>query len=150
MTCVHADPCKEAKSPDPLGLPLDYMASHGIFEPKKTGEYDLCHFHQVGLSGNLPEFPLPHEPATCEQVSSLLLKARALGWLNLIVVHSRDVVTTVCLLQELHIKDSLCHLPGDQSRGWLQTHLEVFVLPFLPILQELRSILHESYCLLAL
>ena len=111
MTCDHADPCKEVKSPNPLGLPLDYMVSHGVFEPKKTSEYDLCHFYHVGLSGDLPEFPSPHEPTTCEQTSSLLLKTRELGWLNLIMAHSQDAVTAVCLLQELHIKDSLCCLP---------------------------------------
>ena len=44
-------------------------------------------------------------------MSSLLLKARVLGWPNLIVVHSQDAVTAVCLLQELHVKDSLCFLP---------------------------------------
>ena len=85
MTCDHADPCKEAKSPDPLGLPLDYMVSCGVFEPKKTSVYDLFCFYQVGLSGDLPEFPSPCEPTPCEQVSSLLLNARVLGWPNLIV-----------------------------------------------------------------
>ena len=98
MTCDHTDPCKEAKSPDPIGPPLDYMMSRRIFKPKKTSEYALCHFYQVGRSQDLPEFPLPHAPATHEQVSSLLLTARALGWPNLIVVHSQDVVTAVCLL----------------------------------------------------
>ena len=89
------------------------MTSHGVFKPKKTREYDLCHFYQVGLSGDLPEFPLPHAPATYkqEQVSSFLLKARAFGWPNLIIAHSQDTATTVCLLQELHIKDSLRCLP---------------------------------------
>ena len=89
------------------------MTSRDIFKPKKTNEYDLCRFYQVGLSGDLPEFPSPHTPVTCKQVSSFLLKARALGWPNLIVVHSQDVATAVCLLQELHIKDSLHHLPMD-------------------------------------
>ena len=110
MTCDHVNPCKEAKSSNLLGPPLDYMASRGIFEPKKTSEYDLCRFYQVGLSGDLPEFPSPQEPTTHEQVSSLLLKSRVLGQPNLIVVHSQDAVA-VCLLQELHIKDSLHHLP---------------------------------------
>ena len=67
--------------------------------------------NQRRLSGDLPEFPLPRTPATCKQVSSFLLKARALGWPNLIVAHSQDAATTVCLLKELHIKDSLHHLP---------------------------------------
>ena len=36
--------------------------------------------------------------------------ARSLGWPNLIMAHPQDSVTAVCLLQELHIKDSLWHL----------------------------------------
>ena len=100
MTCDHVDPCKEVKSPNQLGPPLDCMMSHGVFKPKKTSKYDLCCFYQVGLSGHLPEFPSPCSPAICEQVSSLLLKARALGWPNLIVVHSQDPIIAVCLSTE--------------------------------------------------
>ena len=111
ITYDHTDPCKEAKCPDPIGPPLDYMMSCRVFKPKKTSEYALCRFYQVGCSRDLPEFPLPHAPATHEQVSSLLLTARVLGWPNLIVVHSQDAVTAVCLLQELHVKDSLHCLP---------------------------------------
>ena len=129
MPCAHANPCKEAKSPNLLGLPLDYMVSHGVCEPKKTS------FYQVGLSGDLPEFPLPHKSATHEQVSSLPLKARALGWPNLVMAHSQDVVTAVCLLEELHVKDSLCHPP-------LETKTEVgnkpiWKLSFCPFCQHL-------------
>ena len=45
MTCDHADPSKKAKSPDPLGAPIDYMESCGIFKPMKTSKFDLCHFY---------------------------------------------------------------------------------------------------------
>ena len=113
------------------------MMSCGVFKPKKTSEYDLCHFYQVGLSGDLPEFPLPHTSATREQVSSLLLKARVLGQPNLIVAHSQDVVTAVCLLQELHVKDSLRCLP-------METKVEagskpIWKLSFCPFCQYSRS-----------
>ena len=111
MICDHTDPCKEAKFPDPVGLPLEYVKHCGVFDPKKTNECDLCYFYQVGLSGDLPDFPLPHEPAIREWVSKFLLKAMALGQPNLIVALPQDSVTAVCLLQELHIKDSLQHLP---------------------------------------
>ena len=113
MTCDHADPCKEAKFPDPIGLPLEYMKHCGNFDPKKTNEYDLCHFYKVGLYRDLPDFPLPRKPDTHEWVSKFLLKARSLGQLNLIVTHTHpwDWVTAICLLQELHIKDSLQCLP---------------------------------------
>ena len=86
--------CKEAKFPDPIGLPLEYMKHHGVFDSKKTSEYDLCHFYQVGLFGDLPDFPLSHKPATHEWVSKFLLKARALGQPNLIVAHLQ--VRTAC------------------------------------------------------
>ena len=107
MTCDHMDPCKEAKFPDPISLPLEYMKHYRVFNPKKTNEYDLCCFYQVGLSRDLPDFPSPCEPATHEQVSKFLLKDRALGWPNLIMEHPSDSVIAVCLLQELHVKDSL-------------------------------------------
>ena len=107
MTCDHVDPCKEAKFPDPISLPLEYMKHCRVFDAKKTNEYDFCCFYQVGLSRDLLDFPLPHKPATHEWVSNFLLKARSLGWPNLIMAHPRDSVMAICLLQELHIKDSL-------------------------------------------
>ena len=110
MACDHADPCKEAKFPDPIGPPLEYMKHCRVFDAKKTNEYYLCHFYQVGLSGDLPNFLSPREPATCGWVSKFLLKARTLAWPNLIMAHLQDSVTAICLVQELHIKDSLWHL----------------------------------------
>ena len=74
MICDHADPCKEAKYPDPLGAPLDYMESHDVFKPIKTSEYDLCHFYQVGLTGDFPKFPEPHEPMTSNHVCSTFIR----------------------------------------------------------------------------
>ena len=68
MTCDHTDPCKEAKFPDPISLSLEYMKACKVFSPKKTNEYDLCHFYQVGLSRDLLVFPSPHRPATHKQV----------------------------------------------------------------------------------
>ena len=101
MICDHADPCKEVKHPNPLGAPLDYMESHNIFKPIKTSEYNLCCFYQVGLTGDFPEFPKPHEPTTSNHVCSLLKKAWALSWPNLLVAHSQDAVTPVFLLRTL-------------------------------------------------
>ena len=111
MICDHADACKEAKFPDPTGPPLDYMKHHGVFKSKKTNEYDLCHFYQVGLSGDLLNFPSPCKPATHKLLSKFLLKARVLGHPNPVVAFMWDSVMAVCLLQELHIKDSFRHLP---------------------------------------
>ena len=107
MTCDHVEPCKEAKCPDPLGTPLDYMESCEVFKPIKTTKYDLCRFYQVGLSGNFPEFPTPSEPATNNYMCSFSEKARELFQPNLIVAHSQDTVTAVCLLWELNANASL-------------------------------------------
>ena len=64
MTCNHMDPCIELRHPDHAGPPLDYMKHHGVFKAKKSNEYHLCHFYCIELSGDLPTFPSPHEPAT--------------------------------------------------------------------------------------
>ena len=59
--------------------------------------------------------PSPHKPTTHEMLEDLLLKARALGHPNPIVAFAWDSATAVCLLQELHSKDSLRHLPMEQK-----------------------------------
>ena len=107
MTCDHVEPNKEAKCPDPLGAPLDYVESCEVFKPIKTREYNLCCFYQVGLSEDFPEFPTPNRPATNDRICSFLEKARELSQPNLIVAHSQDTVTVVCLLGELHANASL-------------------------------------------
>ena len=38
MTYDHAEPGKEARCPDPLGVPLDYMESHRVFKSLKIHE----------------------------------------------------------------------------------------------------------------
>ena len=45
MTCEHAEPSKEAKCSDPIGMLLDYMESHRVFKSDKTSKYNLCHFY---------------------------------------------------------------------------------------------------------
>ena len=87
------------------------MKQHGVFKVKKTNKYDLCHFYHVELSGGLPPFPSPCEPATRKMLEELLRVARALGHTNLLMAFARDSAMLVCLLQELHHKDSLKHLP---------------------------------------
>ena len=111
MTCDHGDPYKELRHPDPAGPPLDFMKHHRVLKAKKSNKYDHCHFYHIELSRDLPTFPSPSEPATCEMLEDFLLKARALGHPNLIVAFAWDSSTAVCLLQEIHSKDSLRHLP---------------------------------------
>ena len=82
-----------------------------VFKAKKTNEYDLCYFYHMELSGDLPPFPSPREPATREMLEELLRAAWAVGHPNLLMAFARDSATVVYLLQELHHKDSLKHLP---------------------------------------
>ena len=110
MTCNHRDPCKELRYPDPTSPPLDYIKYCRLFKAKKSNEYNLCHFCHIALSGDLPTFPTPLKPATYEMLEDFLLKAQALGHHNLIVAFAQDSAMAVCLLQELHSKDSLRHL----------------------------------------
>ena len=111
MTCDHRDPCKELRYLDPTSPPLDYMKHCRVFKAKKTNEYDLCHFYRIEISRDLPTFPSPCEPATHKMLKDFLLKAQALGCPNLVVAFAQDSTTAVCLLQELHSKDSLRCLP---------------------------------------
>ena len=87
------------------------MVSHDVFKVKQMSGYDLCHFYQVGESGDLPPFPSSCLLAACERLSDFLHKARAEGQSQLIVVHTSDSVTVVSLLSDLHNKTSLHHLP---------------------------------------
>ena len=100
MICDHVDP-------GPLGTSLDYMESHDIFKLIKASKYNLYHFYQVGLTGDIPEFPEPREPTTSNHVHGLLKKAQVLSQPNLLVAHLQDEVTAVCLLRELHTHISL-------------------------------------------
>ena len=79
MTCDHAKHSDKAKHPDPVGMPLGYMASHKVFKPLKADVYNLCHFFWLGENGDPPPFPVPHEPATKVQVRDLLETAHEHG-----------------------------------------------------------------------
>ena len=142
MTCNHGDPCKELRYPDPVGPPLDYMKHHGVFKAEKYNEYDLCHFYHIELSGDLPTFPSPPEPATREMLEDFLLKAQALGHPNLVVAFVGDSAMAVCLLQELHSKDS-GH--GDKARCGREGYKEAVILPTLSVQWQQQPVVHEPH-----
>ena len=58
--------------PDPVGLPLDYMAKCKVFDCIWSDLYDLCHFYALGVTGDPPDFPAPWEPVMSSQVRDLL------------------------------------------------------------------------------
>ena len=88
--------------PDPVGLPLGYMGECQVFDGIRSDIYDLCRFYALGMTGDLPEFPTPQEPATHGQVRDLLKSACFIGQPYLILAHSADSVTAVSMLRELH------------------------------------------------
>ena len=96
-----------------MGLPLGYMAKCKVFDCIKSDLYDLCHFYALGMTGDPPDFPLPWEPVTHNQVKDLLKSARLIGFPYMILVHSTDSVTTVSMLWELHTATCLRHLQVD-------------------------------------
>ena len=100
--------------PDLVGLPLDYMHEHQVFNGIRSDIYDLCRFYILGTTGDPPKFPEPQEPTTHGQVRDLLKSARAIGQPYLILAHSTDLVTAMSLLRELHTTACL---------RWLQVNL---------------------------
>ena len=82
--------------------PLDYMGECQVFDGIQSDIYDLCRFYTLGMTGDLPEFPTPQEPATHGQVRDLLKSAHSIGRPYLILAHSTDSVTAISMLRELH------------------------------------------------
>ena len=99
--------------PDPVGLPLDYMGEHQVFDGIRSDIYDLCRFYILGMTGDPPEFPTSWEPATHGQIRDLLKLAHTISWPYMILVHSADSVTAVSMLRELHTTTCLQHLQID-------------------------------------
>ena len=75
--------------------------------------YDLCCFYALGTTGNPPDFPTPQELVICSQVRDLLKLARSIGHPYMILVYSVNSVTTVSMLQDLHMAACLRHLQVD-------------------------------------
>ena len=102
------------------------MKQHRVFKAKKMNEYDLCCFYHMELSGNLPPFPATHE-----MLEDLLNAVWALRHPNFLMAFTRDSATAVCLLQELHHKYSLKHLPLEpKSDADCKTVKKLLFFPF--------------------
>ena len=99
--------------PNPVGLPLDYMAECRVFDSIQSDLYDLCRFYALGTTGNPPEFPTLREPVTCSQVRDLLKSAQSIGHPYMILVLSVNSVMAMSMLQELHTAACLRHLQVD-------------------------------------
>ena len=83
------------------------MKTRWVFKVKKTNEYDLCHFYHMGTFWEFPILPSPHEPASCNMLKNLLEAVQVVKHINLLMTFARDSAMAICLLQELHDKDSM-------------------------------------------
>ena len=92
----------QSNHPDPVEPPLDYMGECQVFDGIWSDIYDLCWFYILGMTGDLPEFPAPWEPASHGQIRDLLKSAHAIGQPYMILVHSADLVTAISMLRELY------------------------------------------------
>ena len=72
--------------PDLVGLSLDYMCEHQVFDGIRSDIYNLCRFYILGMMGDLP---------------------------YLILAHSVDLVMAVSLLRELHTTTCLWQMQVD-------------------------------------
>ena len=88
LTSDHTEPNKLTTVPDLWGHPSSTCSP--VFDPIATSVFGLCHFYQVGQSGDFPKFIKPCKPATIKYVCCLLLKAHGLVWLNLIIALPQD------------------------------------------------------------
>ena len=126
------------------------MKHREVFKAKKTNEYNLCCFYRVELSGDLPKFPSPHEPATRKMLKDFLLKVWALGHPNLVVAFARESATAICLLQELHSKDSLKCLPMEPKMDAGGKAIKKLSFWLLCMYSSSNDTIHEPHCVWAL
>ena len=103
----------QPKHPNPMRPPLDYMAECKVLDCIWSDLYDLCHFYALGMTGNPPDFPTPWELVMCSQVRDLLKSARSIVHPYMILAHSTNSMTTMSMLQELHMATCLRCLKVD-------------------------------------
>ena len=100
-------------TPITWGPRLGYMVKCKVFNCIRSDLYDLCCFYALGMTGDSLDFPLPWETVTHSQVKDLLKSARSIGCPYMILAHSTDSMTTMSMLQELHITTCLRCLQVD-------------------------------------
>ena len=146
MICDHTDPCKKVKFPDPASPPLEYMKHRRVFKPKKTDEYDLCCFYKVGLSGDLPSFSSPHEPATHKLLSKFLLKdqgaraSQSCGGIHAGFCHSH-----LSFARTAHQRQPQAPANEPKGRHWWKGYQEAVLLLALYVFRQQQNLIHEPH-----
>ena len=103
---------RKPKNPDFFGPPVSYMEERGVFKPlpSMTNPLGLCHFyltHPMIVSMLTP----PKPPAKVDHVKGLLLLVKTQPQPFIIVVFQGGAITPLGLLQELHTRSALAHIP---------------------------------------
>ena len=91
------------------------MHHHGVFKPcKKKMSMTCVSSTRLTCLGTFQSFLFLRNQLHV-MLQDFLLKGRELGCPNLVVAFTKDSPTAMCLLQELHSKDSLRHLPMESK-----------------------------------
>ena len=107
---------RRPKNPDPLGPPVSYMKECGVFQPLPSmmNPLGLCHFYPMDPVSMSMLAPLK-SPAMAEHLKGLLLLMKMQCRPYIIIVFQGGPVTPLGLLQELHMRNALAHIPIFQS-----------------------------------
>ena len=120
--CDQADIGKHCEAPDEIGPPLTYMEEHGVFKPVEaiSNPKGLCQFYQMNpKKSNVLTGP---KSADCAcKIRGMVEMPKRVRRLLTVVVFEGELVTPVCLLQELHSRLTLCcitiHTPDEAKVG---------------------------------
>ena len=113
MVNDYADSGKrKPKNPDFFGPPVSYMEDRGVFKPlpSTTNPLGLCHFYPTDPTIVSTLTP-PKPPAKVDHVKGLLLLVKTQPQPYIIVVFQGGAITALGLLQELHMRSALAHIP---------------------------------------
>ena len=120
--CDHADIDKCCEAPDKIGPPLTYMEEHGLFKSAEAinNPMGLCWFYQTSpKKSNVLTGP---KLANCAcKIQGMVEIAKRVGRLLTVIVFKGELVTPMCLLQELHLRLTLSriaiHTPEEAKVG---------------------------------
>ena len=125
MICDHADPCKEAKFPDPTSLPLDYMKHHRVCKSRKTLSPQACHPQTV------KQIPTEGQGAKASQSSGGIHRGFCLGHLS--------------FARTAHQRQPQAPANGAQDVSWWEGYQEAVLLPAMYVFKQQRHLVHEPH-----
>ena len=109
--CDHANIGKCCKAPDEIGPPLTYMEECGVFKPAEATNtpMGLCRFYQMSIKKSNVLTGLKSADCT-QKIQGMVELAKGVRRPLTVIVFKGELVTPVCLLQELHSCLTLSHI----------------------------------------